>query len=188
MEEDNNMRGLAKFVVWTPLAAALACSAPAPVAEEPMEEAVEAVEESVEDRNKAVVMRYMQEVVNDRQLEVLDEILAEDWIAHNPTEPNGREGLKELFRGFFQMAPELHADVKRIIAEGDLVVTQSHYTASIADRGNDWAPNSGATVDIFRLVDGVIVEHWDVVQRPIPSESVNGNTMFDGGALYNYRE
>ena len=70
MEEDNNMRGLAKFVVWTPLAAALACSAPAPVAEEPMEEAVEAVEESVEDRNKAVVMRYMQEVVNDRQLEV----------------------------------------------------------------------------------------------------------------------
>ena len=77
--------------------------------------------------------------------------------------------------------------MKRIVAEGDLVVVQSHYTLRKEDRGNDWAPGSGATVDIFRLEDGIIVEHWDVVQRPIPEKSVNGNSMFDGGALYNYR-
>lgn len=142
---------------------------------------------SVEDRNKAVVLRYMQEVINEQKLHVLDEVLAEDWIAHNPIEQNGRENLKTLFGGFFKQMPDIHADVKRIVAEGDLVVVQSHYTLRKEDRGNDWAPGSGATVDIFRLEDGIIVEHWDVVQRPIPEKSVNGNSMFDGGALYNYR-
>lgn len=143
---------------------------------------------SQEDLNRAIVLRYMQEVINERQLDVLDEIMAADWIAHNPGEPNGRDGLKAFFAGMFEQFPEIHADVKRVVAEGDLVVVHSHYTASEQDRGNDWAPGSGATADFFRLVDGVIVEHWDVNQRPIPEKSVNGNTMFDGGALYNYRQ
>lgn len=143
--------------------------------------------ESVEDRNRAVVLRYMEEVVNQRNLDVLDEVMAADWIAHNPGEPNGREGLKAFFGGMFEQFPEIHADVKRVVAEGDLVVVHSHYTAAEADRGNDWAPGSGAVADFFRLEDGMIVEHWDVNQRPIPESSVNGNSMFDGGALYNYR-
>ena len=143
---------------------------------------------SQEDLNRAIVLRYMQEVINERKLDVLDEIMAADWIAHNPGEPNGRDGLKAYFAGMFEQFPEIHADVKRVVAEGDLVVVHSHYTASEQDRGNDWAPGSGATADFFRLVDGVIVEHWDVNQRPIPEKSVNGNTMFDGGALYNYRQ
>ena len=142
---------------------------------------------SVEDRNRAVVLRYMEEVVNQKNLDALDEVMAEDWIAHNPGEPNGREGLRQFFAGMFEQFPEIHADVKRVVAQGDLVVVHSHYTASEADRGNDWAPNSSATADFFRLEEGMIVEHWDVVQRPIPEGSVNGNTMFDGGALYNYR-
>ena len=139
------------------------------------------------DRNRAVVLRYMQEVVNERKLEVLDELMVEEWIAHNPGEPNGREGLKTFFADMFEQVPQLHADVKRVVAEGDLVVVHTHYTIAAADRGNDWAPGSSAAADFFRLEDGKIVEHWDVLQRPIPESSVNGNTMFDGGALYNYR-
>ena len=142
---------------------------------------------SLEKRNRAIVLRYMQEVINERKLDALDEIMAVNWIAHNPTEPNGRENLKNLFSGMFQQFPEIYADVKRVIVEGDLVAVHSHYTARKQDRGNDWAPGSGAVVDIFLLEDGKIVEHWDVGQRPIPENSVNGNTMFDGGALYNYR-
>ena len=139
------------------------------------------------ERNRAVVLRYMQEVVNERKFEVLDELMVEDWIAHNPGEPNGREGLKTFFADMFEQVPELHADVKRVVAEADLVVVHTHYTIAAADRGNDWAPGSSAAADFFRLEDGKIVEHWDVLQRPIPESSVNGNTMFDGGALYNYR-
>lgn len=166
------------------LAAALACSAPPAEAPPPEEAAMP----SPEDRNRAVVLRYFDEVINGRNLDLLDEILAEEWIAHNPGEPNGREGLKQYFAGMFEAFPEVHADVKRVVAEDDLVVMHSHYTGAVADRGNDRAPGSGATVDIFRLEDGVIVEHWDVNQRPIPESSVNGNTMFDGGALYRHRE
>ena len=164
------------------LGAGLACSTPPTETPAP-----EAAAPSTEDRNREVVLRYLEEVINGRNLDLLDEILAEDWIAHNPGEPNGREGLKQFFAGMFEAFPEVHADVKRVIAEDDLVVTHSHYTGAAADRGNDWAPGSGATVDLFRLEDGVIVEHWDVNQRPIPESSVNGNTMFDGGALYRHR-
>ena len=139
-------------------------------------------------RNRAVVLRYMEEVINGKNLDVLDEVMAEDWIAHNAGEPNGREGLKAFFGGMFGQFPGIYADVKRVIAAGDYVVTQSHYTSNEADRGNDWAPMSGAVIDIFRLADGVIVEHWDVNQRPIPDSSVNGNTMFDGAGLYAYRD
>ncbi len=142
---------------------------------------------AAEERNRAVVLRYMQEFINQRNLGALDEIMVADWIAHNPTERNGRDALKELATGWFQQFPELHADVKRVFADGDFVVTQSHYTVRSQDRGNDWAPGSGATVDIFRLEDGKIVEHWDVVQRPIPEGSVNGNSMFDGEGVYNWR-
>lgn len=141
---------------------------------------------SVEE-NKAVVLRYMQEVINEQRLDLLDELMAEDWVAHNPGEPNGRENLKEFLAGMMQGMPEVHADVKRIVAEGDLVVTHTHYTSSKEQRGNDWAPGSGAVADIFRLENGKIVEHWDVTQFGVPEKSVSGNTMFEGGALYNYR-
>lgn len=142
---------------------------------------------ATEAQNRAVVLRYMQEFINGRDLDVLDELMVADWIAHNPTEPNGRDKLKEMATGWFQQFPELYADVKRVFADGDFVITQSHYTINAADRGSDWAPGSAATVDIFRLENGKIVEHWDVVQRPIPDNSVNGNSMFDGGGVYNYR-
>lgn len=140
-----------------------------------------------ETENKEIVMRYMRDFINGRKIDALDDIMAEDWIAHNPGERNGREALKTLAAQWFRQFPELHADVKRIVADGDLVAIQSHYTVRKRDRGNDRATGSGATVDIFRLENGEIVEHWDVVQRPIPKKSANENTMFDGGSLYNYR-
>lgn len=113
--------------------------------------------------------------------------MAEDWVAHNPGEPNGRESLKAFLGGMMRRMPGVHADVKRVVAEGDLVVTHTHYTTAKEHRGNDWAPGSGAVADIFRLENGKIAEHWDITQFGVPSESVSGNTMFDGGALYNYR-
>ena len=142
----------------------------------------------VVEQNKKIVLRYMNEAINERKFDVLDEILAENWQAHNPTEHNGREALKQLFAGMTGQFPELYADVKRVIAEGNLVAVHSHYTVNEADRGNDFAQPSGAVIDFFRLEDGIIVEHWDVGQRPIPAKSVNGNSMFDGAELYNYKK
>ena len=71
---------------------------------------------------------------------------------------------------FTQNFPELRMETKRIIAEGDYVVLHSHLILKPGDRGS-------AVVDIFRLENGKIVEHWDVVQE-VPETSANNNTMF----------
>jgi predicted SnoaL-like aldol condensation-catalyzing enzyme len=64
----------------------------------------------------------------------------------------------------------LSFDIKRAIAEGDLVVTHSLLKTSLEDRGS-------AVADIFRLEDGKVVEHWDVVQ-PVPESAANDHPMF----------
>jgi predicted SnoaL-like aldol condensation-catalyzing enzyme len=92
------------------------------------------------------------------------------YTQHNPQAADGPEafiGFVKWYRGEF---PELHVDIKRMIAEGDLVVTHSHLTTSPQDRGT-------AAVDIFRVENGKVVEHWDVVQ-PVPEQAANSNTMF----------
>jgi len=72
--------------------------------------------------------------------------------------------------GFVQQFPEVNLEIQRMVAEGDLVVTHSHLTTGPQDRGS-------AVMDIFRLEQGKIVEHWDVMQ-PVPETSANDNTMF----------
>ena len=61
-------------------------------------------------------------------------------------------------------------DFKRFVAEGDLVVVHSHLVRKPGDRGM-------AVMDIFRLENGKIVEHWDVLQE-VPESPANNNTMF----------
>lgn len=76
----------------------------------------------------------------------------------------------DTFRDLFKKYPGYHASIKRIIAEGDYVVVHNHTVTGPNDRGN-------AIVDIFRIEDGKIAEHWDVIQ-PVPEHSANQNTMF----------
>ncbi len=92
------------------------------------------------------------------------------YVQHNPQAGDGTDafiGFVHWYRGEF---PELSVEIKRTVAEGDIVVTHSHLKNSPDDRGT-------AAVDFFRVEDGKIVEHWDVLQ-PIPEESANQNTMF----------
>jgi predicted SnoaL-like aldol condensation-catalyzing enzyme len=92
------------------------------------------------------------------------------YIQHNPQAADGPEafiGFVHWYRGEY---PELHIEIKRTVAEGDLVVTHGLITTSPEDLGT-------AAVDIFRVEDGKIVEHWDVLQ-PVPEKAENDNTMF----------
>jgi len=66
--------------------------------------------------------------------------------------------------------PQLGLDIKRAVAEGELVVTHSLLKTSPEDRGT-------AAADFIRLEDGKIVEHWDVLQ-PVPESSANDHPMF----------
>ncbi|TDD24745.1 nuclear transport factor 2 family protein [Nonomuraea diastatica] len=101
-------------------------------------------------------------------IDVLRTLLAEDFIEHSPGNPSGREA----FIAFIAEAPVAHArlDLKRVIADDDHVVMHYHMTT-------DDDPRGIAVVDVWRLIDGQIVEHWDVVQ-PVPEAAQVPHGMF----------
>lgn len=99
-------------------------------------------------------------------------ISPERYVQHNPQAADGREAFIRGFASFVE-STGYRCRLLRVIAEGDLVVTHGHCKdkpASQADRG-------AAVVDIFRVDNGLIVEHWDV-EQPVPAKAKNRNTMF----------
>lgn len=102
--------------------------------------------------------------------EAVTKYIGLNYRQHNPGSADGTESLIQTMKWFTQNFPELRMETKRIIAEGDLVVLHSHLIMKPGDRGS-------AVVEIFRLKNGKIVEHWDVAQE-IPETSANDNTMF----------
>ena len=89
---------------------------------------------------------------------------------HNPTAPDGKDAIIALLSQWLPTVPGLRYDIKRIVSSGDMVWIHSHVTTGPDDRGQ-------AVVDIFRLEDGKVVEHWDV-GTAVPETSLNDNTMF----------
>src|SRR5687767_15156943 len=87
-----------------------------------------------------------------------------------PTSPRWVRGVRRVRGGFRRAVPQMSLDIKRAVAEGDLVVTHSLLKTSPEDRGT-------AAADFFRLEDGKIVEHWDVLQ-PVPETAANDHPMF----------
>lgn len=99
-------------------------------------------------------------------------ISADQYIQHNP---NGADGRAAFIGGFaaYVEKTDFRCDIKRVIAEGDLVVVHNHCKENPADP-ND---RGSAVMDIFRVEKGLIVEHWDVEQA-VPAKPKNRNTMF----------
>jgi predicted SnoaL-like aldol condensation-catalyzing enzyme len=119
--------------------------------------------------NKALVLKALIGLFNDRDLSLLDTIFAADYIQHNPTVPTGRAGLKELAP---HLSPDLHYTPGMIVAEGNYVMVHGRYVG--------WGPKPIVGVDIFRISNGVLVEHWDVLQEEVPAtQTKSGNPMFD---------
>jgi predicted SnoaL-like aldol condensation-catalyzing enzyme len=96
-----------------------------------------------------------------------------DYIQHNPNAPTGRDATVAMLAAAVKNNPELTHDVKRVIyGDADLVVVHHHFRRKAGERG--WS-----VVDILRIKDGHIVEHWDVMQEvPDPATAKNANGMF----------
>ncbi|HEY8589102.1 MAG TPA: nuclear transport factor 2 family protein [Naasia sp.] len=120
---------------------------------------------------KSVVLDFFELAFVGRQPDqARDRYLGDSYVQHNPMAPDGPEIFPTLIGGLFAQAPEASFHLKRAIAEDDLVVLHYNLKMFPDDRGQ-------AVVDIFRVEDGRIVEHWDVMQ-PVPTESNNTNGMF----------
>jgi predicted SnoaL-like aldol condensation-catalyzing enzyme len=123
-----------------------------------------------EERNRAFVVDFFERVFNKHDLKAAEDIIAENYIQHNPHFPTGRAAFIEILAERFKQNPEAHARIVRSAVDGDLVYLHTHSLAHPGDRGR-------AIVNIFRVADGTIVEHWDVVE-PVPEKAANDNTMF----------
>ena len=121
--------------------------------------------------SKALVANYMEEVWVKRNIEALDQYISKDtFIQHNPHLDNGLEALKAFLPHLFNnMMPEGTWELRRIIAENDMVVVHSLAKPTPAALGM-------VVVDIFRVEGGKIVEHWDVTSD-IPEKTVSGNPV-----------
>jgi predicted SnoaL-like aldol condensation-catalyzing enzyme len=99
-----------------------------------------------------------------------DRFVAATLVQHNPATADGAEPALASLEKRLSENPEMHADIRHIVAEADLVVVHALVKNHRLDRGR-------AVVDIFRVSEDRIVEHWDVVQ-PMPEIAVNLHPMF----------
>ena len=99
-------------------------------------------------------------------------ISADHYIQHNPGGSDGRAAFIGGFAAYVEKT-NFRCDIKRVIAEGNLVVVHNHCKETPADASD----RGSAVVDIFRVEKGLIVEHWDVEQA-VPAQAKNRNTMF----------
>jgi predicted SnoaL-like aldol condensation-catalyzing enzyme len=120
-------------------------------------------------RNKALVADLYAKVWNGRDIAALGDFVAEDYIQHNPSVGNGRATLQAFLGPILERLPEARFTVVRLIAEGDLVVAHTLFQTSPGDRGM-------VVVDIYRVEDGRLAEHWDV-KEAVPETTASGNPM-----------
>jgi len=130
----------------------------------------ESAGQSAEERNKEIVIAFYDAAINDKDFEAASAYLGDKYIQHNPLAADGPEGLKAFLAFAKENMSEFKVEFKRVLADGDFVMVHAHARANPDDRGS-------AVMDIFRLENGKVVEHWDVMQA-IPEKAMNDNTMF----------
>ncbi|MDR9483906.1 MAG: nuclear transport factor 2 family protein [Sediminimonas sp.] len=116
---------------------------------------------------KDFVVNAVTELFIEGDVEAIDRYWAEDYIQHNPMFPSGRGVIKDLFGN---MPPSFKYEMGMVIADDDLVAIHARYTGL--------GPKPLVAVDIFRVEDGRIAEHWDILQEEV-QETASGVPMFE---------
>jgi predicted SnoaL-like aldol condensation-catalyzing enzyme len=134
------------------------------------QQAPESTGPSIEDQNMETVIAFYNAAINDKDFEAASVYMGDRYIQHNPLAADGPEGLKAFLDFAKDNLSEFKVEIKQAFADGDYVILHVHARRGPDDRGS-------AVMDIFRLEDGKVVEHWDVIQA-IPETAMNDNTMF----------
>src|SRR5207249_4023196 len=142
-------------------AAALLISAPPPA---------HAADPAQQEQNKKTVVDFYDKAINQKDFEAASKHFGPRYTQHNPNAADGPEGLRAFIAFLREKFPNSKSEIKRVFADGDYVILHVHAVREPGTRGS-------AIVDIFKLENGKIVEHWDVVQ-PIPEKAANSNGMF----------
>jgi predicted SnoaL-like aldol condensation-catalyzing enzyme len=118
--------------------------------------------------NKEIVVKAMQAFFVDRDSNAIEFYWQASYIQHNPSMINGHEGLRNILANNIDSGFKWDPGI--FIEADNLVIAHSQV--------HGWGPTPLIVVDIFRLEDGKIAEHWDVVQEEVPaSKTASGNSM-----------
>ena len=128
------------------------------------------VASAAEEQNKKTVVAFYDAAINDKDFAAASAYLGDKYIQHNPLAADGPAGLQAFLAFAKDNLGGFKVQFKRVLADGDFVIVHAHATNGPDDRGS-------AVMDIFRLENGKVVEHWDVIQA-IPETAQNSNTMF----------
>ena len=123
-----------------------------------------------EEANRTVVLAFYEKGLNQKDADAALAHVGDRYVQHNPNAADGPDGFRKFIGFLREKFPNSHGEIKRSFVDGDYVTLHVHAVREPGTRGN-------AIVDIFKLENGKIVEHWDVVQ-PIPENPANNNTMF----------
>jgi predicted SnoaL-like aldol condensation-catalyzing enzyme len=123
-----------------------------------------------EEANLQLVRDMFAHVLNPMDSSAVDRFVAPGYIQHSQLAPPGRDALKAFLDMIRAQTPEAVHDVKRMFVDGDHVTVHYHVRRFPGDKG--WA-----VIDIFRVEDGMIAEHWDVMQDVVEG-GPNPNSPF----------
>jgi predicted SnoaL-like aldol condensation-catalyzing enzyme len=123
----------------------------------------------LEEKNKALVVRAFDTLFNKRDYAAAERFWSPKYIQHSAHIAPGREGLFDLIKS---LPPTLKYEPGTIMAEGDFVIVHGRFSGF-------GAPVNWIAVDIVRMQNGILVEHWDVIQDEATEEqSKSGAPMF----------
>ncbi len=120
--------------------------------------------------DKTLVSDLLNKAFNEKNVQAAAALLTDRYIQHNPQVPTGKAGFLQAIPGFYAAFPDLQVEIKHLWADGDYVIAHSLYRFTPEGPGT-------AIVDIFRIQDGKVDEHWDVAQE-IPAQMAHDNGMF----------
>lgn len=121
------------------------------------------------DRNRALAADFVKLLYEQRNPRAaFEKYVHEDYIQHNPIIADGRENALKWLEPVFSK-PDAEIQVRRVLVDGDYLTVQIIGRMSPEDPGS-------AIINIFRLEDGIIVEHWDVTQA-MPAQTASGRSL-----------
>jgi len=122
-----------------------------------------------EEQNKQIVLDFYEKALNQKDFASASKYLGA-YTQHNPNVPDGPAGLQQYIEFLKKTSPQSHGEITQVFVDGEFVILRIHVVREQGSRGF-------ATVDIFRVKNSLIQEHWDAVQ-PVPETSKNDNGMF----------
>jgi predicted SnoaL-like aldol condensation-catalyzing enzyme len=115
---------------------------------------------TLQESNKALVLKAFDTLFNQRDYEAAERFWSPDYIQHSAHIEPGRDGLFDLIKG---IPPTLKYEPGLIVAEGEFVIVHGRFSGF-------GQPTNWIAADILRIREGILVEHWDVIQDEATKE------------------